>query len=95
MPAGRSESPRADLFRTATRSRRMMAALVATGYPERLFDLSDLAALWIEEFRLHGLPSPEVVDVEQRAGLREPHVRGDVVRDRPVAVFREDRLRLR
>src|SRR5450755_1414418 len=76
MPAGRSESLRAALFRTATRSPRMMAALVTTRYPERLFDLCDLAVLRIEEFCLHGPPSAEVVDVEQRVGLREPHVRG-------------------
>src|SRR5471030_41275 len=95
IPAGSNDSLRAALFRTATRSTVIVAALVATGDPKRSFYLCDLAVLRIEELRLHGLPSAQVVDVEQRVGLREADLCGHVLCYRPVAVRGEDGLCLR
>src|SRR5450755_2002674 len=95
MPAGRNEPRRMLLCGAVAAGLNVAAALMATGDPERPFDLRDLAVLRVKEPGLHHLPSAEEADVEQRVRLREMHLRRDVADDRPVAVRGEDRLRLR
>src|SRR4051794_34516251 len=75
-------------------SERVRASL-GSGDPCVLFDLRDRALLGIEEVGHDLVPAPEVVDREQRLGLREPRgvLLGDRVDDRAVAVLGEHGLR--